>query len=84
MRPISDASITGFSAAAVASLFEGRIGLTRVDSGVIHVASGLSNPAGMIGEVCDEPCWCCAAYAAGIVIAAMKLVGRIAKSESLC
>lgn len=39
MRPISDASITGFSAAAVASLFEGWIGLTRVDSGVIHVAN---------------------------------------------
>ena len=38
MRPIIEASIMGFSAAAVASLLEGRIESTLVDSGVNHSA----------------------------------------------
>ena len=38
MRPIIEASIMGFSAATVASLLDGLIVSTPVDSGVIHIA----------------------------------------------
>lgn len=81
IRPISEASSAGlFSAAAVASLLGFRIGLTLTDSGVIQVASGLSSPADIVDEVCEELCWC-AANTAGIIVAAMKAVGRILKAS---